>query len=127
MRTGPNPSSPPALPGPIRHAIGRALLLGVSVAAAIEALGVVLLALRDPGTALTGPVSLPIGHLAAGLTSGDPYAVLLLGLLVLVATPLLRVGLSILGYVEERDRAFVGFTGFALVMLALSALLGVVL
>jgi uncharacterized membrane protein len=46
-----------------------------------------------------------------------------LGLLLLIATPVARVGLSILGFAAERDQMYVGFATIVLVIL-LSSLFG---
>jgi uncharacterized membrane protein len=43
-----------------------------------------------------------------------------LGLLLLIATPVARVGLSILGFAAERDRMYVGFAVIVLVILLYS-------
>jgi len=43
-----------------------------------------------------------------------------LGLLLLIATPVARVGLSILGFAAERDRMYVGFAAIVLVILLYS-------
>jgi uncharacterized membrane protein len=43
-----------------------------------------------------------------------------LGLLVLIATPVARVALSILGFAAERDRMYVGFATIVLVILLYS-------
>jgi uncharacterized membrane protein len=46
-----------------------------------------------------------------------------LGLLLLIATPVARVALSIFGFAAERDRMYVGFATIVLVIL-LSSLFG---
>ena len=43
-----------------------------------------------------------------------------LGLLLLIATPVARVGLSILGFAAERDQMYVGFATIVLVILLYS-------
>ena len=51
-------------------------------------------------------------------------AFVVLGLLLLVATPVLRVAVSILGFVYERDWTFVAITSIVLGFLILSFILG---
>jgi uncharacterized membrane protein len=45
-----------------------------------------------------------------------------LGLVLLIATPVARVALSIFGFLEERDRLYAGFTSFVLAILLYSLL-----
>jgi uncharacterized membrane protein len=51
-------------------------------------------------------------------------AIVAVGLLVLIATPVLRVAVSIAGFVYERDWAFVAITALVLALLLLSFFLG---
>lgn len=54
----------------------------------------------------------------------QPLGLIQLGVLVLLATPVVRVGFSLLAFARERDRTYVGMTALVLVVLLLS-LLGV--
>jgi len=49
-------------------------------------------------------------------------AVIQLGLLLLIATPIARVALAMFGFAEEKDRMYVGFTGIVLLILLYSLL-----
>ncbi len=59
-----------------------------------------------------------------GLLQHDPNAVIALGLLVLIATPILRVAISAIVFFLERDRLYVLITLFVLAVLILSFLIG---
>lgn len=61
---------------------------------------------------------------ARGLRHFEGRAVVMLGLLVLVATPILRVAVSIVTFAQQRDRAFVAITSVVLALLLLSLGLG---
>ena len=50
----------------------------------------------------------------------QPLALAQLGLLVLIATPVFRVGVSIIGFARERDSVYVALAGVVLALLALS-------
>ena len=67
-------------------------------------------------------------HTLAGLVDGLKHfrgeAVIMAGLLLLIATPVMRVAVSIVAFLIERDRTFVIVTSFVLAMLILSFLLG---
>ena len=60
----------------------------------------------------------------SGLGHGDGQAVIVAGLLLLIATPVLRVAVSVVAFWRERDRAFVAITTLVLLLLALSFGLG---
>lgn len=62
--------------------------------------------------------------LLQGLRHAQGEAVLVLGLLLLIATPVLRVAVSILGFALERDRRYVAITIAVLLMLLVSFALG---
>jgi uncharacterized membrane protein len=54
-----------------------------------------------------------------GVFDGQATALIQLGILVLVLTPTLRVGLTLVIFALERDRVFVGLTVIVLVILLL--------
>lgn len=62
--------------------------------------------------------------LREGLLALRGQALIVLGLLILIATPLLRVAVSIIAYAIERDVAFVLITSLVLALLVLSIVLG---
>lgn len=59
-----------------------------------------------------------------GIRQGRGEAVTMLGQLLLIATPVVRVAVSILAFVYERDPVFVAITAFVLAMLVVSFFLG---
>ena len=61
---------------------------------------------------------------SAGLGQGDPLAILALGLIVLLLTPVARVAISIFAFARERDWLYVGITTLVLLILLMSFLLG---
>lgn len=65
-----------------------------------------------------------IGSVASGLNHFDGISIVVLGLLVLLLTPISMIAVSILTFVYQRDRIFVGVTSFVLVVLLVSFLLG---
>jgi uncharacterized membrane protein len=76
--------------------------------------------LTSPGAAFPRT----LGDIFRGLKQGRGQAVVAAGLLLLVATPVLRVAVSILGFVYERDKPFVAITATVLILLLLSFFLG---
>jgi len=61
-----------------------------------------------------------LGPLLDGVAAGRPYALIDLGLLILLATPLARVAISIPLFLEEGSYAFVAITTTVLAILLLS-------
>lgn len=62
----------------------------------------------------------------AGVFSGNSQAIIQLGLLLLVATPVARVALSLIGFVTERDWLYVTITLIVLGVLIASLFGGIV-
>ena len=75
-------------------------------------------------TAHTAVFPHTIGDTIASLRHGEGRGIIILGLLLLVATPVMRVAVSILGFVYERDLIFVLITTTVLALLLLSFVLG---
>ncbi len=76
--------------------------------------------LRAPGAA----VRHSLHEIMSGLARLDGPAIIMTGLLLLIATPVLRVAASIMIFLYERDLAFVVITTVVLLLLLLSFLLG---
>jgi len=116
---------------------------GVLLSAAVILCGITLAAVtRDTGYApiqahhlpdilafhpSTGPgyfPTAPAAVLRAALV-GKPYAIIGLGMLLLIATPVLRVALSVVFFLAQRDWLYVAITVFVLAVLLLSLIVGV--
>jgi uncharacterized membrane protein len=65
-----------------------------------------------------------IPSVITGVEGWRSDAIITVGLLLLILTPVLRVAVSILAFAYQRDMTFVLLTSFVLVMLILSFLLG---
>jgi uncharacterized membrane protein len=106
-------------------AISHVLRGGVILSAAIILLGVVWFYLQMAITGratLTYPTS--VSGIVQGLVRGEPLAVVTLGLLILLLTPILRVAISILIFALERDWLYTVITLVVLIILLASLLLG---
>ncbi len=115
--------------------ISRLLLGGVVISMATVLLGLVLMFVHHPDylksaadlQRLTAPgAALPntLGGVARGVLAGRGQAVVVLGLLLLIATPILRVAVSMLGFALQRDRTYTVICAAVLVVLMVSFLLG---
>ncbi len=100
---------------------------GVLLSAAIITLGVVLFYARFLALGgQIGQVTYPhtVSAVFVGLGRGDPLAVITLGLLVLLLTPVLRVLVSLVTFAMERDWRYTGITLLVFIILLVSFLLG---
>jgi uncharacterized membrane protein len=106
---------------PIERTVSRILGVGIVAAVVLMLAGLVL--------ALAGGEGLPdhvvsLAGLLPGLTEPDPAAYLSLGLLVLVATPFVRVAGSLVAFALEKDRRYVLVTAVVLAVMCLGVVLG---
>jgi len=117
------------------ESIGRLLRIGVGASLVLLAGGTLLSFLRDGGygrnasevVRLTGPGgSFPrtAAWLVDGIVRLNGQAVIVAGLLLLIATPVLRVAVSVVAFARERDRTYALITAFVLVLLLVSFELG---
>ncbi len=75
---------------------------------------------RLMGTAAPATFPHTLGAIFAGLMQFDPLSIVLLGLVILLATPVTRVAVSILAFAIEEDRTYVIITGLVLAILLFS-------
>jgi uncharacterized membrane protein len=111
----------------INDAIGRILRYGVALSSAVVAAGLVIMVLAaPPGTpgTLQGAIVASFGRptlspsaLATAVGHGSAVAVLQVGVLILIATPITRVAASVLLFLRDRDALYVGVTLLVLAML----------
>jgi uncharacterized membrane protein len=76
--------------------------------------------LTEPGAAFPHTLS----QVSEGLRQQRGQAVIVVGVLLLIATPVLRVAASIVGFIYQRDRVYVVITSIVLALLLLSFWLG---
>lgn len=114
----------------VQVAVGALLRFGVLSAGAVTGLGGLLFLIqhgRDPvsyGTFAGEPARLTgFAGIARGVVALDSRAIIQLGLVMLVATPVARVALSLVGFVLEKDRKYQAITLVVLGIL-LASLLG---
>jgi uncharacterized membrane protein YfcA/uncharacterized membrane protein len=104
--------------------ISLVLRAGVLVSAAVIFTGIVIFYVRYIHAPAGFPTHLGFPHslhaVLAGLGHGDPLAIIALGLLLLLATPVVRVLVSIIAFAIERDRLYTGITALVLAILLVS-------
>ena len=119
----------------VEEMISNLLRTGVLVSLTLVVVGTLLSFVRHPGYTTSAvelqrltrpgaafPHTLP--EVWQGLREFRGQAVIAVGLLVLIATPVLRVAVSILAFWHEGDRKFVAITSVVLALLLASFFLG---
>ena len=118
----PGPAAGPAhVMDPVERTVHLVLRLGVAVSFVLLAAGLALGAAHGRGLSLR--VVSP-GELPAALVELRPAAYISLGLVVLIATPFIRVAGSLVAFLHERDRRYALVTAAVLVVMLVSVLVG---
>jgi uncharacterized membrane protein len=115
----------------IEQVIGRLLQIGVLISALVVVVGGVALLIRhgavpaDFRTFRGEPSELStLGGIVRGARRLDSAAIIQLGLVLLIATPVMRVALTLVAFWMQRDRLYVYITAFVLTLLVYSLLWG---
>jgi uncharacterized membrane protein len=108
--------------------ISSVLRYGVLISFVIVLIGAILL-FAEGGSEVTvrlsgNPQPNNPGAVIAGALQLQPKAIIDLGLMLLIATPVIRVAASIIAFLFEEDMLYVLITTFVLAMLLLSFFLG---
>ena len=107
-------------------AISRILQVGVLCSSIMIVAGLALLIIQTGGAALQHLQEFPHtpGQVWSGLLLYQPQAVIASGLLILIATPVLRVIVSVIAFSREHDRRYALIALILLAILLTSFLLG---
>lgn len=115
----------------IEHVVSLVLGTGVSIAAAVVLTGGVYFLARHAGEpinykAFQGQPSIDrhAHEIIKGAFSGRPRSIIQLGILLLIATPIVRVAVSLVGFTLEGDRKYVVITAIVLSVLLYSLITG---
>jgi uncharacterized membrane protein len=114
-----------------RHHVRRAELLisqvlrgGVVLSAMIIGIGMLGVVLQHSNQTSSLLAFDSLGAVWHGILAGNPLAVIMAGLLVLLATPVLRVAVSMVAFALEGDFRYVAITCLVLMILLVSFALG---
>ncbi|MCI4340049.1 MAG: DUF1634 domain-containing protein [Thermoplasmata archaeon] len=116
------PSDPSAR---LTRRVALTLRWGVGAAGGLMIAGLAVQIAHGPGSLLEHANGLSAGTLRASLLPPSAIGLVLLGVIVLAATPLVRVVLSFEYFVSMGDRAFSALTLFVLAVLLSSVAVGV--
>lgn len=112
---------------PVESWIARVLWTGVVLSSAVILAGLVLALLGPQPAGVHGALDRagPWAHVSSfhsllrGLAGGDPFAVLQLGLLLLILTPVVRVAVTVALFALQGDWIFATIAGIVLALLTL--------
>jgi uncharacterized membrane protein len=104
--------------------IARVLIAGTYLSVGLLAVGVVLMAVQGVSPLGESP-PFELDQIPADIVALRPAGFLWLGLLVAIATPLMRVVASLFGYVAAGERRMAGISIAILVVIAVGVVLGV--
>jgi uncharacterized membrane protein len=115
----------------VQQAIGGVLRLGVIIAAVVTAIGGTLLLVQHGGDPVAHrtfqgePAALEsIAEIVRGALAFNGSAIAQLGLLLLIATPVARVALTLVAFALQRDRTYVVITTIVLALLVFALAFG---
>lgn len=121
---------------PMANVISVLLITGVGISALVLAIGLALLAVTGqtgyqgivtPALVLTRQATIAFPRTFAGVWQGSearkPFAVIELGVLLLIATPVVRVAASVILFALQKDYLYTGITLAVLALLLISLIL----
>lgn len=112
----------PRAPRRIEHWVHRSLIAGLVLSGLLLSAG--LLAAWIGGQPQDGKYPQPLASIVDGALSGRGEALMTLGVLALMATPIVRVGVLAVGWMIEGDWRFAAVAVAVLALLGVSLYLG---
>lgn len=104
--------------------ISNALRIGVVISAIVIFIGLLMLIITGSSGYPNSTYPTSPAAIIKGLALLKPYAIILTGLLVLILTPVFRVGVSIITFLQEKDYLYTAITSLVFTILIVSFLLG---
>ncbi len=108
----------------VATSVGYVLRGGVYTSALLIMVGVILAAIRGTGVGLESEAPRTIGAVWSGLLAGNPLSVIAAGVLVLLATPWIRVAISFVLFLQLRDRIYSAICFVLLLLLTAGLFVG---
>lgn len=108
----------------VERLIGKIMQIGVLIAALVMAIGLVTFVITGRSGYAAGVHPHTVTAILHGVGQGRPYAVMMLGIFLLILTPVLRVVVSIYAFAKARDRLYTRITTVVLVILVAAMVIG---
>ncbi|APX71606.1 DUF1634 domain-containing protein [Companilactobacillus allii] len=103
--------------------IGKILRVGVITSAIVILIGIAMYFMNGGGGYDNG-FPKRFASIFSGIAAGKSYAVIMLGVFLLILTPVLRVVVSIYAFYKENDKLYVIITTIVLIILVFAMMLG---
>lgn len=104
--------------------ISKFLMAGVLLSAVIIFMGFIMFLVTGSSGYVGNSYPTNPEDILQGVVAFRPYAIILAGLLILIATPVFRVGVSIIVFIKEKDYLYVRITSMVFIILIISFVLG---
>ncbi|KRN58884.1 DUF1634 domain-containing protein [Limosilactobacillus secaliphilus] len=108
----------------VEDVIGRVMQVGVILSAIVIVLGVLMLFITGKSGYPAGVHPDTFAAIGKGILAFKPYAIIMLGLFLLILTPALRVLVSIYAFWEMHDSMYVWITTLVMVILIIAMVIG---
>ncbi|BAP85645.1 membrane protein [Paucilactobacillus hokkaidonensis JCM 18461] len=109
----------------VENLIGKVMQVGVFLAAAVMLLGVLMFLITGNSGYSGDYHPTTFASLMTGLVQFKAYAIIMLGLFLLILTPVLRVIVSIYAFYVARDKMYVWITTIVLIILVFAMIIGI--
>ncbi|WP_334330328.1 DUF1634 domain-containing protein [Companilactobacillus sp. HBUAS59699] len=103
--------------------IGKILRIGVITSAIVVMIGIIMYFVNGGG-GYDGSFPRRFAAIFSGIAAGKAYAVIMLGIFLLILTPVLRVVVSIYAFYKEHDNLYVIITTVVLIILIFAMMMG---
>ncbi|MBC7108185.1 MAG: DUF1634 domain-containing protein [Methanomassiliicoccales archaeon] len=97
------------------------LFSGMILSVSLLIIGLVAFFLSPPGWS---DIAIPIDRIPGEIVKGNPVAILNLGIVLLIATPLMRVIIAFAVFLSEKDFRYAGISLFILLIIGIAVLIG---
>ncbi|MGR3742469.1 DUF1634 domain-containing protein [Companilactobacillus sp. DQM5] len=108
----------------IEIVIGKILRLGVMISVAVILIGIVMYLINNGSGYSQDTFPITLTEIIKGVFNGKSYAIMMLGLLLLIFTPVLRVIVSIYAFAKEKDIMYTVITIIVLLILIVAMTIG---
>lgn len=104
--------------------IGQILRIGVAISVGVILIGIIVYLFSGNSGYVDNNFPTRLTTIFAGIGNGKSYAIMMLGLLLLIFTPVLRVIVSIYAFAKEKDTMYTVITTIVLIILVVAILIG---
>lgn len=110
--------------GKVENIIGVIMQIGVIASAVVIIVGLLMFFISGQSGYAGNAFPHTFASIGHGLIQFKPYAVIMLGLFLLILTPALRVLVSIYAFAKMKDRMYVWITSIVMVILVIAMVIG---